>query len=172
MTGDYLASDPLCWKNADRQDEIVRLPFSTDGILPQKPPMRIVDTLVSLGERSAEVSVTVSDEMPFVSEDGIVDEVAYFEMLAQSIAALNAFRNMGKPGSSAGGYLVGAQDLEILGTARVGDTLNVSVFKESRFGKFGVIKGTVSRNDTVLARGEIKIWHDTRDVGGHANPPE
>jgi radical SAM protein with 4Fe4S-binding SPASM domain len=172
MTGDYLASDPLCWKNVDRQDEIIRLPLSVGEFVPQKPPMRIVDRLVGLGERSAEVSVTVSDEMPFVSEDGTVDEVAYFEMLAQSIAALNAFKNMEEPESSAGGYLVGAQDLEILGTARVGDTLNVSIFKESRFGKFGVIKGTVSRNDAVLARGEIKIWHDTRDVGGLANLAE
>jgi predicted hotdog family 3-hydroxylacyl-ACP dehydratase len=134
--------------------------------------MRIVDTLVGLGERSAEVSVTISDEMPFVSEDGTVDEVAYFEMFAQSIAAMNGFKNMEGPESSAEGYLVGAQDLEVLGTAHVGDTLNISVFKESRFGKFGVIRGTVSRNDAVLARGAIKVWHDTEDVGGHANPPE
>ena len=171
-TGDYLASDPLCWKNADRQDEIARLPFPTDGVLPQKRPMLIVDELVSAGERSAEVSVTVSDEMPFVSEDGTLDEVAYFEMLAQSIAALDAFKNVDVTESSTEGYLVGAQDLKIMGTARVGDTLNIFVYKESRFGNFGVISGTVSRDGTVLAEGEIKIWHETRDVGGHANPAD
>jgi radical SAM protein with 4Fe4S-binding SPASM domain len=171
-TGDYLASDPLCWENVDRQNEIARLPFAIDGILPQKPPMRFVDELVSSGERSAEVSVTVSDGMPFVSEDGVVDEVAYFEMMAQAIAALNAFKKMNTPKSSTEGYLVGAQDLKFFGTARIGDTLNISVYKESRFGKFGVVRGTVSRNDRVLARGAIKIWHDTKDVGEHENLAE
>ena len=36
LTGDYLASDPLCWRNADRQDEIARLPFPADEIIPQR----------------------------------------------------------------------------------------------------------------------------------------
>jgi hypothetical protein len=67
---------------------------------------------------------------------------------------------MGASKSPSEGYLVGAQKLEILGTARVGDILNISVYKDARFGKFAIVKATVSRSDTVLARGEIKIWHD------------
>jgi hypothetical protein len=59
---------------------------------------------------------------------------------------------------------VGAQNLEILGPARVGDELAISVHKDRRFGSFGVVKGTVSRSDTVLARGEIKIWRDAGDA--------
>jgi radical SAM protein with 4Fe4S-binding SPASM domain len=172
VTGDYLASDPLCWENFDRQDEIARLPCATDGIMPQNPPMRVVDELLSSGERSAEASVTIADGMPFVSKDGTIDEVAYFEMLAQAMAALDGFKKMGTSQSSTQGYLVGAQDLEFLGTARVGDTLNIAIYKESRFGNFAVISGTVSRDDTVLARGKIKIWHETSDVGDHANLAE
>jgi len=170
LTGDYLASDPLCWKNADRQNEIARLPFPIAGIIPQERPMRIIDDLLETGERSGEVSATVSDEMPFVDEDGALDEAAYFELMAQSIAALNGFKQLGGSESSSKGYLVGAQKIEILGTARVGDTLNIYVEKDVRFGKFAVVKGTVSRNTKVLARGEIKIWHDTEDVRGPAGP--
>jgi radical SAM protein with 4Fe4S-binding SPASM domain len=160
VTGDYLASDPLCWRNADRQDEISRLPLAVDEIIPQKPPMRLVDALLAVGDRSGEVSATVSDEMPFVGEDGALAEVAYLEMMAQSIAALNGFKQLGTPESSLEGYLVGAQDLEILERARVGDRLSIRVHKSARFSKFAIVKGTVSREDTVLARGEIKIWHD------------
>jgi radical SAM protein with 4Fe4S-binding SPASM domain len=160
LTGDYLASDPLCWNNAERADEIARLPFAVAEIIPQKSPMRVVDTLVQVGERSGKVSVTVSPEMPFIKDDGVLDEAAYFEMMAQSIAALNSFKGLGTSECSSEGYLVGAQALEILGTARVGDTLSVSVFKDARFGKFAVVKARVSRGSTVLARGEIKIWHD------------
>jgi predicted hotdog family 3-hydroxylacyl-ACP dehydratase len=122
--------------------------------------MRLIDALLAVSERSGEVSVTVSDEMPFVGEDGILVETAYLEMMAQAIAAMNGFRQLGRSGSSLEGYLVGAQELEILGTARVGDKLNIAVHKEARYSGFAIVKGTVSRDDTVLARGEIKIWHD------------
>ncbi len=161
LTGDYLASDPLCWKNLDRQDEIVCLPLAVDDIIPQKPPMRVVDTLVKTGERSGEVTATVLENTPFVRENGIIDDAIYFEMMAQSIAAVNGFKQMGGSQSAPEGYLLGAKKFEILGTACVGDTLNISVYKYARFGDFGIVKGTVSRNSTVLARGEIKIWHNT-----------
>jgi len=164
LTGDYLASDPLCWKNAARQDEIASLPFAVDEIIPQKRPMRIIDDLVKIGERSGEVSATVSDEMPFVGDDGVIDEAAYFEMMAQSIAAMNGFKRLGRSHSRLEGFLVGVRDLEILGPARVGDTLNIHVYKETRFGSFAILKGTVSRNNVVLARGEVKIWQDAGDV--------
>ena len=167
LTGDYLASDPCCWRNADRQNEIARLPIAADGIIPQELPMRIIDELVSVGERSGEVSVVVSAGMPFVGEDGAVDGTMYFELMAQSIAALNGFKQLGGSQEPTGGYLVGAQNLEILGSARVGDELTISVYKDLRFAGFGVVKGTVSRNDTMLARGEIKIW---RDAGGVSRP--
>jgi radical SAM protein with 4Fe4S-binding SPASM domain len=160
LTGDYLASDPLCWKNANRQDEIVRLPFPAADIIPQKSPMRVVDAVVSTGERSGELSVRVSEEMPFSRDDGTLDEIAYFEMMAQSIAALDGFKKLGASESWAGGYLVGAHKLEILGTARVGDGLSVFIQKSGRFGKFGIVRATVLRNSTVLARGEIRVWHD------------
>lgn len=164
LTGDYLASDPLCWRNADRQDEIARLPFPAAEIIPQKPPMRVIDALLAVGDRWGEVSATVSDGMPFVGEDGVLVETTYLEMMAQSIAAVNGFKQLGGSGSSLQGYLVGAQGLEILGPARVGDKLKISVNKEARYGRFGIVKGTVSRGDQVLARGEIKIWREA--VGG------
>ena len=161
LTGDYLASDPLCWKNIDRQDEILRLPLAVDEIIPHKPPMRLVDTLVKVGERSADVAVTISDDMPFTEKNGKVDESAYIELMAQSIAALNGFKNIDLTTSAAEGFLIGAKRIEILGTARVGDRLNISVCKFARYGDFGIIKGTVSRDNDIIAQGEIKIWHKT-----------
>ena len=166
LTGDYLASDPLCWRNTGRQDAITYLPVAVDGIIPQKAPMRVVDQLLKIGERSGELSLTVTEGMPFV-DDGIVDEVVYLEILAQAIAALHGFKAMDRERfAKEEGYLVGAQKLQILGRASVGDTLNIRVRKEARFGDFGVVLGTVSRSGTVLARGEIKIWRNTAGSSG------
>ncbi|MDM8526311.1 SPASM domain-containing protein [Desulfococcaceae bacterium HSG8] len=159
LTGDYLASDPLCPKNASRQSEIIRLPVRVDDIIPQKTPMRVVDRLTRIAERTAEVSATISDDLPFAGEDGRLDEVLCMELVAQSAAAFNGFKHLGISGATPEGYLLGARKFEISGTVNVGDTLNISVYKYARYGDFGIVKGTVSRDGDVIARGEIKIWH-------------
>ena len=163
LTGDYLASDPICWKNQECKDEIISLPMSTEKILPQNGSMRIVDNLLKIGERTAEVSAVVREGTPFVGEDGVLDESVYVELLAQAIASFQGFKQLGTARSKMEGFLLGAKKIEILGQAKVGDELKISVFKYEKFGDFGLVKGTVARNGDILARGEIKIWHKTSE---------
>jgi MoaA/NifB/PqqE/SkfB family radical SAM enzyme/predicted hotdog family 3-hydroxylacyl-ACP dehydratase len=160
LTGDYLASDPTCWRNLGREQEIARLPAALSEILPQKAPMRFVDTLESVGDRIGECAVTIRGDMPMVGS-GIIDDVAYLEIIAQAMAALEAFMVLGREGGGFGGFLVGAEDLEVLENAGVGDRLRVLVRKDTRFGKYGIVSGTVLRDDSVLARGQIKIWRES-----------
>jgi len=160
LTGDYLASDPLCWKNADRQKEIAHLPFTVEKIIPQKSPMKIIDSLVSVAEGRADVALTVDENTPFIGEDGTIDEAMYLEMMAQAIAAQNGFKQIDLSESAPEGFLLGAKNLQILGKARVGDTLKVSVHKYAQYGGFAIVKGTVLRGTTILAQGEIKVWHN------------
>ena len=41
LTGDYLASDPMCPKNQNKGDKITHLPMSTNHLIPQKLGMRV-----------------------------------------------------------------------------------------------------------------------------------
>ncbi len=157
LTGNYLASDPLCWRNIGHEKEIVYLPTDIDGLIPQQTPMRIIDTVSDVGERWGEMAVTVTGEMPFLGEDGVLDEAAYMEMMAQSVAALNGFRQIASSERLIDGLLLGARDIEVLGPAHIGDTLKITVRETTRYGNFSFMKGAVSRNGEVLARGEIKI---------------
>jgi radical SAM protein with 4Fe4S-binding SPASM domain len=167
LTGDYLASDPLCWRNAGREQEIMTLPAPVTGMIPQSPPFQVVDRLMSVGERVAVVETTIRKDSLFVNDDGFLDETAFLELIAQSAAALNGFRTTRRDAAENGpeGYLLGARNVEILETARIGDTLNTRVFKATRFGDFGIIEGQVFREDHLLARGEIKVWHNTGAPG-------
>jgi len=160
LTGDYLASDPFCPDNAGKRNEIDCIPFPIKGIVPHKQPMRIVENLVSVGDRTADITVTIKDDMMFAGEDGILDDAVYSELVAQAIAALNGFRHRNMSSGIKEGFLVGVRRFKILGTARVGDTLKISVFKHIKFDDFGVIRGSVSRNGEVLARGEIQVWEN------------
>ena len=164
LTGDYLASDPLCWRNSGREKEIMTLPVELTGMIPQQPPLRVVDRLLSVGERVAAAETTIRPDNPFLNDDGSLDEAVYLELIAQAAAAMNGFRTTrgNGPDKEPEGYLLGARDVEVMGPAAVGDTLLVRVFKATRLAGFGIIEGQVFRGDTLLARGEIKVWHNTR----------
>ncbi len=166
MTGDYLASDPTCWKNADRREEIISLPVSVNGLVPHDHPMLVLDRLLEVRERKSIAELKISEDSIFVTEDGFLNEVSYPEIFSQAIAAQKGFKNMGNGGSKREGLLLGIKNLEILDRAGVGDTLQVSVFKAAKFGGFGIIKGEIFKGEDLIARGEIKIWHNDKENGG------
>ncbi len=158
VTGDYLASDPFCWFNKDRLSEITSLPVSVKGYVPQERPMRIIDRIVSIGDRKATMDLTVPDRGPFITEKGELDRTFYPEVVAQASAALNGYRSSRKKAHPKG-MLLGIKYFSIFKTAESGDRLTASIYKAARFGEFGIIEGTVSKENEVFAKGEIKIWH-------------
>ena len=54
------------------------------------------------------------------------------------------------------------KNLEILGSAQVGDRLRVFVYKLARYGEFGIIKGDIYKGKDLIVRGEIKVWHNDK----------
>lgn len=168
LTGDYLASDPLCWKNAPHVHNIAKLPVAVDGFIPQRPPLRVVDRLLKVGDRNVEVEAVVRPDSPFVGADGVLEEAAFLEIIAQATAAMGGFKHYGASGRRDEGMLLGAKPLEVLGRARVGDVLTVSVFKSAQYGDFGIVRGTVHRGTELLAQGEVKIWHHLSEEALHA----
>jgi len=163
MTGDYLASDPMCWKNLDRRDEIMFLPVDAERVVPHKPPMLMIDRLVEVLERASVSEMTIRSDMPFVSPEGELDEAAYPEIISQAIAAQEGFRKIGSRNPELEGFLLGVKKMEVFAAATVGDTLRIFVYKTAKFGDFGIILGEVSRGDELLAKGEIKVWQNSRE---------
>jgi len=164
LTGDYLASDPLCWKNLDRREEIMFLPADAAQLVPHKPPMLMIDRLLEVRERASLSEMTVLQEMVFVGKDGKLDEASYPEIMSQAIAAQEGFRRLGSRNPQQEGFLLGIKNIEILGSAKVGDVLRISMFKVAKYGDFGIIQGEVKRGDTVISRGELKVWQSNGKV--------
>lgn len=160
MTGDYLASDPLCWKSINRQDEIDRLPIAVDDFIPQRSAMKMVDRLLTLGERCATVESILKAGNPFLDDQGKLDPAAYVEIIAQSIAALNGFQLRNRKVKPEG-FLMGAKNIIIHEPAGCGDRLIASVYKAHKFEDFGIIEGRIERDGVCLAEGEIKVYHKT-----------
>ncbi|MDF7823385.1 radical SAM protein [Pontiellaceae bacterium B12227] len=159
MTGDYLASDPLCWKNSDKQEEIDRLPMCAVGLIPQQAPMKMVDTLLSVGERKASVEFSVEESNIFLDDEGYLEKEAYIEMVAQAAALFNGFRTRHLEADPAG-FLLGAKGFKFYGSANVGDQLQINAVKDTGFGAFSIVNGTVLRGEELIAEGQIKIYHE------------
>lgn len=162
LTGDYMASDPLCWNNDGCLDEIIHLPAGIDEIIPQRSPMRLVEDLVSMAEGGGECRLRVRPELHgmFIDRDGYLDETAFFEIIAQTTAAYEGFHTNRFDDKRIRGLLLGARKLKISGRARSGDLLRVRMRKQIQFNGFSIVRGEVSCEDRLLAEGEIKLWHE------------
>jgi len=158
LTGDYLASDPLCWLNIKHQDDIHYLPIAVEKLIPQRDMMCLVSELVSVEERHGTVRVEINDDCMFVDEQGCLDEVAFFEMVAQAAAAYEGFRTNRFDDRRVEGYLLGARKFKIYDRAHVGDILMITATKQAEFGEFSIIRGDIRCGDALLAEGEIKLW--------------
>jgi len=158
MTGDYLASDPLCWRNSEKSGEIDVLPLSIGEFIPQRAPMKMVDTLLSIGERRAEIETLLTEDNLFVDEAGLLESAAYIEIIAQAAAALNGFQLRNRP-EKPEGFLMGGKKIKVHGSAHLGDRLVTSVRKAHKFEDFGIICGRIKRNGQCLAEGEITVYH-------------
>jgi len=165
VTGDYLASDPLCWKNIDKQSEIDRLPIAVDAFIPQRAPLKMADTLLTVGERCATVETVLKPGNPFLNENNQLEPAAYVEIIAQSIAALNGFQ-MRHLDVKPEGFLMGAKNMVIHESASGGDRLVTSIYKAYKFEGFGIIQGRIERDGLCLAEGEIKVYHKSSQVVG------
>jgi len=158
LTGDYLASDPLCWRNTDQLDQIDHLPVPAQDYIPQSSPMRLVDTLLSVGECSAQVETVLTQGNPFLDPSGQLEQAAYMEIIAQAAAALNGFQLRDRQ-EKPEGFLMGSKQIIVHDSAQCGDRLITSVRKTHKFEDFGVIHGRVERDGLCLAEGEIKVYH-------------
>jgi len=158
LTGDYLASDPLCWRNIGKEGQIDRLPMVSDGLIPQQAPMKMVDTLLTVGEKKASGETVIDESCVFLDENGFLEPVAYVEMVAQTAALFNGFRTRHLESDSEG-FLLGVKKFKIHGTAQIGDRLITVGIKDAEFGAFTLVNGSVMRDGVCLAEGQIKIFH-------------
>jgi radical SAM protein with 4Fe4S-binding SPASM domain len=170
LTGDYLASDPLCWHNKDHLEEIIRLPTDAAPFAPQELPMLLVDRLVSVGDGEAVAETTVRAGMPFVDRAGRLDNAAYLEMMAQTVAVYHGFQSHGKTRVAPCGMLLGTRDLHIHGEARAGDLLRIHIRHTTSFGAYSVLDGTITRDGETLASGELKVWENLPEPQPTENP--
>lgn len=134
------------------------LPAPALRFIPHRPPMLQIDTLDEVSPEEAVVSARVDIGNLLVDAQTGLADVGLIEMLAQAYAARQGYADMTAGLPIRGGYLVGLRGVRLLGRARIGDHLRISLRTLMSMDGFALVEGTVQRNDELLAEGTLKLW--------------
>jgi predicted hotdog family 3-hydroxylacyl-ACP dehydratase len=133
-------------------------PLPIERLLPQRPPMLLLDRLLSCTASEGTADARISAGNLFRLPDDTIHEAALFELMAQAYAAVRGFQDSlaGKPASI--GYLAGITRAVVHGAARVGDRLTVSVRQTALLQPFVRAEARVVRDGDLLAEGELTLF--------------
>ena len=134
------------------------LPVCAEAFIPHRPPMRLVDTLISFADASGLVETTIPADCILADTDGTLDDAAFVELLAQSYAVIKGYDDTLHGKEISEGYLVGVRKMRIIGRASVGDKLLIRIWTVGRFEGFAVAEGEIACAEETIASGSIKLW--------------
>lgn len=152
LTGDYLASDPLCWKNSSLLNAPPPLPCDAGKWIPHRKPVLMVDQICEVGEVSV-VDALIDRENLF--QDGeYLDNEAVPEIAAQACAYIGFCND--DPDTR--GVLTGLRDCEQFVRLKLGERIRVHIRESAAVDNFHTLEYQVFNMDNVLsAKGELTI---------------
>ena len=155
LTADYLASDPLCWRNCDELlFEPPHIPCDATQYLPHSPPMVMVTRILEVGEWSA-VEAKITPDNRFL-RNGVFDAEALPEIVAQACAAVSGFE---EEEEHIKGMLTGMRKFEALAPVHGGDTLHVIIRETANIDNYHIAEFSIRRpaDNALCAQGEMSI---------------
>ena len=136
------------------------------SLVPHKPPMLLLDGVVSFDDRSLTARVQLTESSPFV-EDGQVPGLVAIEYMAQAIAAFagTARRKDGQPPKL--GFLLSCREMVIdVPQLAVGDELLVTarqVWSDATLGSFDC---AVTRGGERVAAATLSVYQGDLPASG------
>jgi 3-hydroxyacyl-[acyl-carrier-protein] dehydratase len=134
------------------------LPMPARALIPHRPPMQLVQRLLSYADQAGVVEARFPADSILVGTDGSLDQVALVELLAQGYAVIKGYDDLLQGKEISKGYLVGLKKIELTGAARAGETLLVRIRTIGSFEGFAVAEGEVEREGEEIAAGTLKLW--------------
>lgn len=128
------------------------------AVLPHKPPMILIDELLSVSETTLTARVLLRDDSPFV-QDGRVSSLIAVEYMAQTIAALAGLRRRSRGENVKHGFLLGCRELNLpQPELRSGDDLTVEVRETWATEELGHFQCSVTRKGELVAEGVLSVY--------------
>lgn len=127
------------------------------SLLPQRPPIVMIDELLYIDETTTRCSFTVLSSNIF-AENGVFGEPGLVENIAQTAAAGVGYRAGKTKDPVPVGYIGAIKDLQIFNLPRIGDTIITEVCVVSKVFDVTLINGKILCNNEIAATCEMKIF--------------
>lgn len=126
-------------------------------IIPQKHPFVFIDEVISFAESEISTRFEVKAEGTFVS-DGILQEAALIENIAQTAAALEGCNAKQRNGEVKVGFIGSVKKLEIVKAAEIGQTLHTKLKVVGTALGVNIAEGKVMVDDELIAQCTMNIF--------------
>jgi 3-hydroxymyristoyl/3-hydroxydecanoyl-(acyl carrier protein) dehydratase len=127
------------------------------NLIPQKPPMAMVDGLLASDEEKTVATLTITAENLF-TEDGVFTEPGLIEHIAQTAALRSGYRASLSNEEPPVGFIGSVKRMKIFLLPKVGDTLVTTMTVVMNMENISIIKGEVLVNGKPVAEGEMNIF--------------
>jgi len=133
-------------------------PTDTDilELIPQRPPMVMIDRLTYADDQMARGELTLRDSNLFCDR-GNFREAGMTEFIAQTAAAWLGLKNRMDKRPVKEGYIGAVKNLEVSGLAKTGTVIESEITLENEIVGYTIISGRVSQEGRLLASCEMRI---------------
>lgn len=126
-------------------------------LIPQRPPMVMIDTLYTVTEMKAESGLTVSADNIFV-RDGQLTAMGLVENMAQTAAAMAGYYFKSQNEEVKTGFIGSIKNLKIQELPPLHAQLKTTITQIQEVMNIKIIKGEVFLGDELQAECEMKIF--------------
>jgi predicted hotdog family 3-hydroxylacyl-ACP dehydratase len=134
------------------------LPMEVGHLLPQKPPMVMVDTLLECTDTAARTRFLIREDNIFVA-DGRLREEGLLENIAQTAAAHAAVLGAAEgQAHGAVGFIGAMSRVVIQHLPRANSAIETTLTIMHRIENVAIISGAVMQDEQILASCEMKIF--------------
>ena len=130
--------------------------ISLNELLPQRPPIMMIDRLVSCDEVFAVTELTVREDNIFVENERLTSS-GLIENIAQSCAARIGYLNLNAGGTVKIGVIGAISNLDIVRTPKVGEKLETTIELISEVFQMTLVEAVVKINGEAIVRASMKI---------------
>ena len=130
------------------------LPVKAVSLVPQRPPMVLIDLLTRAGEVHGESLTVIRSDNLFLGADGTLLRTAMVEMVGQTVAAVDTFRHdlTVRPG-----MVSVIRDFKFHRDVRLDDEVRVKVTRNNQFGAWVNIVAEVRVDKVLSGQGEVLL---------------
>jgi predicted hotdog family 3-hydroxylacyl-ACP dehydratase len=132
-------------------------------LIPQRPPMVMIDKLTHTDEKSAGGSLFIKESNVFCHE-GQLQEAGLIEFITQTAAAYEGYLQLSVQKEVKPGFISVIKNLVIYSLPVVNTEIQSEIIIENELLGHTIITGGILQNNSIIAKGEMRFLMESPDI--------